>query len=105
MTDTPTRTAAPPTTPGRSPLRSIAVPTEHGGWGLTAEPVLLGLAVAATATAVDPAVGAGAVSVAGVVAVQRITARRPAPAKVVGIRQTALGLAVVAATTVGIHLT
>jgi hypothetical protein len=272
MTDTPARTAAPPTTPGRSPLRSIAVPTEHGGWGLTAEPVLLGLAVAptiagaclgvaavaaflartplrvvlvdrhrnrdldrtalarkvllaevtvivalvaaaavtaaepfwwpaaiaaplvvtelwfdtrshsrrvvpeltgtygicsvsamillaaghspaeaiavwlilasrattaiphvraqiarlhhrpsaprllivadlaalavaATATAVDPAVGAGAVSVVGVVAVQRITARRPAPAKVVGIRQTVLGLAVVAATTVGIHLT
>ena len=31
---------------GRSPLRSVAVPTEHGGWGLTLEPVLLGLLVA-----------------------------------------------------------
>jgi hypothetical protein len=27
-------------------LRGIAVPTEHGGWGLTLEPVLLGLLVA-----------------------------------------------------------
>jgi len=30
----------------RSMLRSVAVPTEHGGWGLTLEPVLLGLLVA-----------------------------------------------------------
>ncbi|MCP3935027.1 MAG: YwiC-like family protein [Actinomycetia bacterium] len=30
----------------RSPLRSVAMPTEHGGWSLTAEPVLLGLLVA-----------------------------------------------------------
>lgn len=30
----------------RSVLRSVAVPAEHGGWGLTAEPVVLGLAVA-----------------------------------------------------------
>lgn len=27
----------------RSHLRSVAVPSEHGGWGLTIEPVLLGL--------------------------------------------------------------
>ena len=27
-------------------LRSVAVPTEHGGWGLTLEPALLGLVVA-----------------------------------------------------------
>jgi len=26
-------------------LRAVALPTEHGGWGLTLEPVLLGLAV------------------------------------------------------------
>ena len=32
--------------PRRSPLRSVAVPTEHGGWGLTIEPGLLGLLVA-----------------------------------------------------------
>ncbi len=31
---------------GRSLLRAVAVPTEHGGWGLTLEPGLLGLLVA-----------------------------------------------------------
>lgn len=30
----------------RSPLRAVALPTEHGGWGLTVEPALLGLLVA-----------------------------------------------------------
>ena len=30
----------------RSPWRTVAVPAEHGGWGLTFEPVLLGLLVA-----------------------------------------------------------
>jgi hypothetical protein len=30
----------------RAPLRAVAVPTEHGGWGLTLEPALLGLLVA-----------------------------------------------------------
>src|SRR6478752_5565662 len=30
----------------RSPWRAVAVPSEHGGWGLTFEPVLLGLLVA-----------------------------------------------------------
>jgi hypothetical protein len=30
----------------RATWRAIAVPTEHGGWGLTLEPVLLGLLVA-----------------------------------------------------------
>lgn len=30
----------------RSPLRAVTVPSEHGGWGLTGEPVLLGLLVA-----------------------------------------------------------
>ena len=29
----------------RSTLRTVAVPTEHGGWGLTAEPAVLGLLV------------------------------------------------------------
>lgn len=37
-----TRAAAAP----RSTWRAVAVPTEHGGWSLTAEPVLLGLLVA-----------------------------------------------------------
>jgi hypothetical protein len=30
----------------RAPWRAVAVPAEHGGWGLTLEPVLLGLLVA-----------------------------------------------------------
>jgi hypothetical protein len=30
----------------RSPLRSVALPSEHGGWGLTLEPGLLGLLIA-----------------------------------------------------------
>ncbi|MGH8978936.1 MAG: YwiC-like family protein, partial [Acidimicrobiia bacterium] len=30
----------------RAPWRSVAIPDEHGGWGLTAEPALLGLLVA-----------------------------------------------------------
>ena len=37
------RTAAPRP---RSLLRTVAVPDEHGGWGLTLVPVLLGLLVA-----------------------------------------------------------
>lgn len=30
----------------RSPLRTVALPSEHGGWGLTSEPILLGLLLA-----------------------------------------------------------
>jgi hypothetical protein len=30
----------------RAPWRSVAIPSEHGGWGLTLEPALLGLLVA-----------------------------------------------------------
>jgi hypothetical protein len=41
-----------PATKGVRPrIRSIALPTEHGGWGFTLEPILLGLLVAASATA------------------------------------------------------
>jgi len=36
----------PPGARQRSPWRSVALPSEHGGWGLTAEPVLLGLLIA-----------------------------------------------------------
>ncbi len=39
-------TGAGETGTGRGSIRSVAVPTEHGGWSLTAEPVLLGLLVA-----------------------------------------------------------
>ena len=47
-------TATAPTTPaltGRARIRSIGLPTEHGGWGFTLEPILLGLLVAHSATA------------------------------------------------------
>lgn len=36
--------SAAPATPAL-PLKSVALPAEHGGWGLAAEPVLIGLAV------------------------------------------------------------
>src|SRR5687768_12096120 len=39
------------------PLRAIALPTEQGGWGLLAEPLLLGVLVA-------PSVAGGAVALA-----------------------------------------
>jgi len=52
----------------RSTLRSVAVPTEHGGWGLTLEPVLLGLLVA-------PSVGGACLGLAAFVA---FLARTPA---------------------------
>jgi hypothetical protein len=37
-------------TPTRPKIRSIALPTEHGGWGFTLEPILLGLLVAPSAS-------------------------------------------------------
>ncbi len=43
------KTLVPEGGPGARPrpvLRAVAVPAEHGGWGLTAEPVALGLLVA-----------------------------------------------------------
>jgi hypothetical protein len=59
---TTTSPSAHPTTPAapaaRSTLRAVAVPTEHGGWGLTAEPALLGLLVAPSAAGVALAVAA-----------------------------------------------
>lgn len=59
-------TSAPVDSPERSPAtarprplwRSVAVPAEHGGWGLTFEPVLLGLIVAPSWAGV--AIGAAA---------------------------------------------
>lgn len=42
----------------RSLLRSVAVPAEHGGWGLTLEPVVLGLAVAFSWSGLAIGVGA-----------------------------------------------
>jgi hypothetical protein len=41
----------------RPAWRSVAIPSEHGGWGLTLEPVLLGLLIA-------PSVGGLALGIA-----------------------------------------
>jgi len=48
-------------------FRSVAFPTEHGGWGFTFEPILLGLLVAQTATGWE----------LGVAATAAFLARRP----------------------------
>jgi hypothetical protein len=42
----------------RSTIVAVAVPTEHGGWGLTLEPVVLGLLVAASWSGVAVGVAA-----------------------------------------------
>ncbi|MGZ8784076.1 MAG: YwiC-like family protein [Acidimicrobiia bacterium] len=45
-------------------LRSIALPTEHGGWGFTLEPILLGLLVAPTRAGLGLAVATTAIFLA-----------------------------------------
>jgi hypothetical protein len=45
-------------------LRAVALPTEHGGWGFTLEPILLGLAVAPSLAGVGLAAAALAVFLA-----------------------------------------
>jgi hypothetical protein len=61
------------------------------------------LAAAAVAVSLEPSVVAGAVAVLAIVVIQRITARGPVPRPaVLGMRQLALGLTVVAATAVGV---
>lgn len=47
-----------PVLTGRARIRSIGLPTEHGGWGFTLEPILLGLLVAHSATAWEIAAAA-----------------------------------------------
>jgi hypothetical protein len=53
--------ASTPVRKERSPIRAVAVPVEHGGWGLTAEPVVLGLIV-------SPTLGGLAIGLAAVLA-------------------------------------
>lgn len=48
-------------TPVRAPLRAVALPTEHGGWGLSAEPGVLGLLLV-------PSVAGACLAVAAVLA-------------------------------------
>ena len=61
--------------------------------------------LAATAVALEPAVVGGAVVIAAALAYQRVSARRPVPRPaVLGVRQMLLGLAVVAATAISVHV-
>jgi hypothetical protein len=63
------------------------------------------VALAAVSVMSDPAVAAGAVSVLAIVVLQRVLARGDVPAaKLLGLRQMALGLLVVAVTAAGVHL-
>jgi hypothetical protein len=50
----------PPERPATVPWRAVALPVEHGGWGLLVEPVVLGLVVAPSAAGVCLAFAAGA---------------------------------------------
>jgi hypothetical protein len=91
-------------------LRAVALPTEHGGWGFTLEPIVLGLAVAA-----GPA-GAGLAAAAAVASVPWATVaalwawaalsltRSPVPPRTLRWTQMVAGLLVVAVTAAGLHL-
>lgn len=61
----------------RAGWRSVAIPSEHGGWGLTLEPVLLGLLVA----------WSGAGVALGVAAFTAFLVRTPAKLVVVDLRR------------------
>jgi YwiC-like protein len=50
--------AAPTTPSSRAAWRAVALPTEHGGWGLTLEPALLGVLVAPSGAGVALALAA-----------------------------------------------
>ena len=60
---------------------------------------------AAVAVLIEPSLSLGGASIVGLIVIQRITlARPPRPAKVLGVRQMALGFAVVGFTAVGVWL-
>ena len=89
-------------------VRAQIVRTRHSVGSVGAADAFSGLAlmVAAAAAAVDQQVLLGTVAVASLVLVQSIALRRQhiAPVKVIGLRQMAAGIAVVAATWVGAAL-
>ena len=70
-------TEATPVVGERAGWRAVAIPTEHGGWGLTLEPVLLGLAVA----------WSGAGSALGVAAFTAFLLRTPLKLVAIDIRR------------------
>jgi hypothetical protein len=88
----------------RSMLRAVATPTEHGGWGLTLEPGLLGLLVAPSFAGVCLAAAALVAFVARtplkVVLVDRRRGRSLPRTRLAG-RVAAIELAVLAALVVG----
>ncbi len=66
---------------------------------------LAAVGTAAVAALLDPSLALGGATIIGLVLIQRITlARPPRPAKVLGVRQMALGFAVVGLTTVGVWI-
>ena len=76
----------------------------HSTTGRAADGAALGLALGAVA--LDGRLALGALAIAVVVALQRLSARRPVPrAVVLGVRQMGMGLGVVIATAVGVLTT
>ncbi len=74
-----------------------------GARELSDEGQLVGLIVAGAAVAVDRSVAAGAIAVAVLLVAQLVWARRaPVPAKILGLRQLAAGIAVVLVTATGV---
>ena len=86
----------------RAGWRSVAIPSEHGGWGLTLEPVLLGLVVAWSGAGVALGVAAFTAFLVRTRAQSLWVRRAPIPAKQLGLRLMAIGLALVAVTAVGV---
>ena len=78
-------------------LKTLALPTEHGGWGITLEPVVLGLLVA-------PTVAAFVTFVLLARAAYGFARRWPSTAKRVGFAEIAFGALTVAAAAVGVAL-
>jgi hypothetical protein len=66
---------------------------------------LAAVGLAAVAAAVEPSVVVGVVALVVVAALQLVWVRRPpVPARVLGIRQAAVGLSLIVATALGVHL-
>ncbi len=88
----------------RSVLRAVAVPTEHGGWGLTAEPAVLGLWIAPGTAGVCLALAALVAFVVRTplrVALADAHRHRRLPRTVLARRVAAVELAVLSALAVG----
>ena len=87
----------------RAQVRRIHGREAPPGAGLIGDVAALGTAV--VAVLLEPSLLMGAVAIGGLIVVQRSTlARPPRPAKVLGVRQMALGFAVVGATAIGAWL-